>query len=180
MTADASDKAIDLWREVRAVLATWRTASIATVDDAGLPHAANVQFAVMDDGEAVLASRAGDAAAAANDAPAASPVSLIFVSSPNAAHSQHIAARKQAALTIYAHVESPEQIHGLQMHGLCRAVTPTDHEHALQTYLNRFTFIRDNPALQQRIEAEQLYQFTPTWLRWIDNRQSFGFKRTWP
>ena len=147
----------ELFDEVRTFLSQWRTGSLATVDEAGQPHAANVQFVA--DGD----------------------LSLYFVSSISSAHSRHIAQDPYAAMTIYAHInddEGPAAIHGLQLHGQCFAITDeADRIAAKKRYLDRFAFIAQNEALAARVKAEQFYVFRPTWLRWIDNRRGFGFKQ---
>jgi len=143
----------ELISEVVAFLRRRPTASLATVDEAGHPHAANVQFAL------------------------AAELRLIFVSSLRSAHSMHIAADPWVALTIYAEVDGPRQIHGVQLHGRCEAVAEPLKGIAWDVYVNRFPFITTNPALEARARAEQLYEVRPTWLRWIDNRRGFGFKR---
>lgn len=147
----------ELIDEVRTFLHTWRTASLATVDEQGHAHAANVQFAVDE------------------------RLHLLFVSSDKSAHSQHVARDPAAAMTIYAHTDEasgPAAIHGLQLHGRCEIITGADAmKHAWEMYIRRFTFIADNHVLAQRVKQEPLYRFIPTWLRWIDNRRGFGFKQ---
>ncbi|MEX2212498.1 MAG: pyridoxamine 5'-phosphate oxidase family protein [Phycisphaeraceae bacterium] len=146
----------ELFDEVRDLLSRWRTASLATVDALGQPHTANVQF-VADE-----------------------RMRLYFVSSPNAAHSQHIALAPRVAMTVYAHIDDaagPGEIHGLQLHGECFAIVDeTERAQAWDRYVKRFTFITQNERLAARVKAEQFYVVHPMWLRWIDNRRGFGFK----
>jgi uncharacterized protein YhbP (UPF0306 family) len=147
----------ELIQEAGAFLRQWRTASIATVDAGGEPHAANVQFAVDESNE---------------------PPRLVFVSSLGSAHSEHIALDGHVALTIYAHTDEPWRIHGLQLHGLCERITePAAKAQAWNIYVKRFTFITTDPMLEARMRGEEFFIVTPTWLRWIDNRRGFGFKR---
>jgi uncharacterized protein YhbP (UPF0306 family) len=143
----------DILATISAFLGQWRTASLATVDDDGRPHAANVCYVHQRD-----------------------PLVIYFVSSPDSAHSRHIGRDGQAAMTIYAETADPMQIHGLQCHGMCARIDNVEaRRRAWELYLGRFPFAAA-PALRQRIDAEAFYQFTPTWLRWIDNRVRFGFK----
>lgn len=143
----------ELFAEIRAFLSQWPTASVATVDAHGEPHAANVMFALDGDWR------------------------LYFVSSPDSAHSQHIARQPAVAATVYAHVESWSEIQGVQLHGACNMVADeTEWQHAWQVYTLRFPFIAANPALVARVKQERFYRVAPTWLRWIDNRRGFGFK----
>lgn len=148
------DESIDILREAAALLADCRTASLATVDEQGHPHAANIQY-VQDD-----------------------QLRLYFVSSEDAAHSRHITARPAVALTIYHHDDAqPENIRGLQLHARAEALTnDTDRDHAWTLYAARFPFIANDPQLRAAVEQQTFYRLTPTWLRLIDNRRGFGWK----
>lgn len=144
----------DLAAELALFLATCRTASLATVDDHGRPHAANIQYA--------------------HDPRHC----LYFVSSPESDHSRHIARRPDIALTIYAHNDKPESIHGLQLHGRCQAIEddPARWNQVWEIYTAKFSFIRSLPQMRKMIEAQRFYCVHPTWMRWIDNRRGFGWK----
>ncbi len=151
MAADVDD--FDFFTEVPQFLATWRTASVATIDERGFPHAANVQFA-FDDLQ-----------------------HLYFVSSPDSAHSRHMEMEPAVAMTIYAQVDTPDQIHGVQLHGRCQAITDPDAlERAWSCYTQAFPFVLRNTQLEQRMRGEQFYRVQPSWIRYIDNRRGFGFK----
>jgi len=143
----------DFFTEVPIFLDTWRTASLATIDENSRPHAANVQFACRDIEH------------------------LYFVSSPDSAHSQHLIIEPRIAMTIHAYVDAPELIHGVQLHGRCTPVTDDKQKQiAWDCYTAAFPFILSNPAIEQRVRDEQFYLVVPTWMRYIDNRRGFGFK----
>ena len=142
---------LPLDQQIAAFLAVCRTASLATVSEAGHPYAANVQF-VADAGWR-----------------------LYWVSKPEAAHSKHLDAKPQAAVTIYAHQDAPDLIHGLQLHGTAAPVPPEEREAVLALYQAKYPFTAE-PPYADAIARQQLYRFTPSWLRWIDNRVHFGFK----
>lgn len=143
----------DVEREVSQFLASCRTASLATVDEHGQPHAANVQFAHDD------------------------RLRLYWVSSPDSAHSVHVARTGRVALTVYAHDDRVNQLHGVQFRGRVEIIDdPSAWHEAFELYTGKFTFAAALPQVRERIEQERFYRFTPTWLRWIDNRRSFGFK----
>jgi uncharacterized protein YhbP (UPF0306 family) len=142
-------------QEIELFLATCRTASLATVDDQGQPHAANVQYA--HDG----AWR------------------LHWISSPDSAHSRHTTQKPAAAISIYAHRDEPETIHGLQMHGRVSAGIALGQEHwnrIWDLYTNKYRFVASLPQMRVAAEKQRFYVFTPTWVRWIDNRRGFGWK----
>jgi uncharacterized protein YhbP (UPF0306 family) len=141
-------------QDVSLFLATCRTACVATCDASLGPHAANVQFV-------------SDAA-----------WRLYWVSSTEARHSRDLAHDDRAAVTIYGHDDRAEHIHGLQMHGHAAIIgDPDERRHARSLYVAKFAFILDNPALDRAVEAQAFYRLTPAWLRWIDNRRGFGWKR---
>ena len=141
-------------QQVAALLAGCRTATVATVDEHDRPHAANVQY-VHDD-----RSR------------------LYFVSNPDSAHARHIARTGHVAVTVYAHQDQrPNDIHGLQLRGACQLLDdPKDRQYAHNLYLTKYPFVAETTELLHAVEAEQFYRVTPTWIRWIDNREQFGFK----
>jgi uncharacterized protein YhbP (UPF0306 family) len=146
---------LDLEQEIAVFLATCRTASLATVDPDGRPHAANVQY-VSDDGW-----------------------NLYWVSSPGSDHSRHLAERDRAAVTVYAHDDRPERIHGVQMHGHVDQVIAHGQDawnRVWERYVAKFQFIQSMPQLRDAAERQKFYRFAPTWLRWIDNRKGFGWK----
>lgn len=140
--------------EITQFLASCRTAALATADADGTPHAANIQYAQDDE------------------------LRLYWVSSPDSEHSLHIADRPRVALTVYAHDDRAQNIHGVQLRGEARAIV--DHgawNEAFELYTTKFTFAAALPQFRELIERQRFYVFTPTWARWIDNRRGFGFKR---
>lgn len=138
-------------QQVAAFLAVCRTASLATADDAGGLYNANVQF-VSD--------------------PA---WRLYWVSAESAQHSRNIAANAKAAITIYAHQDSPELIHGLQLRGKAEVLDGGEVDQAFELYAAKYPFVT-GPPYDQAMKMQLFYRFTPTWLRWIDNREGFGRK----
>ncbi|MEM1355100.1 MAG: pyridoxamine 5'-phosphate oxidase family protein [Planctomycetota bacterium] len=138
-------------QQVETFLAVCRTASLATVSESGRPHAANVQY-VCD--------------------PA---WRLYWVSKPDAAHSQHLANNPYAAVTVYAHQDQPDHIHGVQLHGKAAPLAETDRSEVLPLYQSKYPFTTELPY-RDAISQQLFYCFTPSWLRWIDNRQGFGFR----
>ncbi len=148
------DKDTELLHDAAELLAQCRTAGLATTDARGKPHAANIQYAHDD------------------------RLNLYFVSSPDAAHSQHILTNPKIALTVYHPDDAePQNIRGLQIHAHAEPVTDTIERHeAMRLYKARYTFIAKNPILLAAVKRQTLYRLTPTWLRLIDNRRGFGWK----
>ncbi len=153
-------------KDIEDCLSSCRAASLATVDADGSPHAANVWYVHDADWR------------------------LYFVSSPATAHAQHIAAGSapgrvvgnarrttRVAVTIHDHCSDPTQIHGLQFHGLARALkrgTPRAAA-ALELYSAKYPFVLTG-SFAELLALQRFYEVTPTWLRWIDNRRGFGFR----
>ena len=141
---------------LRAFLAEVPTLSLATVDEAGRPHAANVNFVADAD------------------------LNLHFLSRADSAHARHVAARPDAAVTAYAPFRTAEEIRGVQMHGVCARVGDAAFEGLWRTYVAKHAIAAQFEAMAR--EQESWFRFTPRWVRWIDNGVRFGFKLAsdWP
>ncbi|MEO0964479.1 MAG: pyridoxamine 5'-phosphate oxidase family protein [Planctomycetota bacterium] len=142
---------LDLQQEVSAFLAVCRTATLATVAPDGAPHAACVQFV------------------------ADAKWRLAWVSAEGSAHSRHLVEHPRCAVTVYAHDDRPERIHGLQLRGMAAILDGDQRAAALDLYRVKYPFVADEPYASA-IDRQGVYRFTPTWLRWLDNRRGFGFK----
>ncbi|MEM0915211.1 MAG: pyridoxamine 5'-phosphate oxidase family protein [Planctomycetota bacterium] len=142
---------LDLQQEVSAFLAVCRTATLATAGADGTPHAACVQFA------------------------ADAKWRLVWVSAEGSEHSRHLAERSACAMTVYAHDDRPEHIHGLQLRGSATILEGDQRADALDGYRVKYPFVADEPYASA-IDRQGVYRFTPTWLRWLDNRRGFRFK----
>lgn len=138
-------------QQVATFLATCRTASLATAGDDGELFNANIQYA-------------SDAA-----------WQLYWVSAEASQHSRNVVANGKAAVTIYAHQDTPELIHGLQLRGTAKVLAGPEAELALSLYAAKYPFVT-GPPYDQAMKMQLFYRFTPTWLRWIDNREGFGRK----
>ncbi|MFP4145339.1 MAG: pyridoxamine 5'-phosphate oxidase family protein [Phycisphaeraceae bacterium] len=147
----------EIERDLRQMLASCRTASLATLAPGGAPHAANVQVV------------------------ADSQLRLYWVSSPDSAHSVHLARDPRVAATVYGPGEDrPDQIHGVQIGGQAVAVEgPAERERAWRLYAQKYPFA-ESPPFREMVDRQRFYRLTPTWLRWIDNRRGFGFSRELP
>ena len=142
-------------QRLREILNETATLSLATVDDDGRPHAANVNFVA--DGE----------------------LNLLFISDADSAHARHIAARPRIAATAYPPFETPDQIRGVQLRGECRAAGEEEFDACWPQFVAKFPYAA---AFEAIARTQRFYRIRPTWLRLIDNRVHFGFKweTTWP
>jgi uncharacterized protein YhbP (UPF0306 family) len=145
----------DLAQKLRALLAEASTLALATVDPAGHPHAANLNF--------VADERA----------------SLYFISHPDSDHSRHVAADPRIAAALYPPFSALNQIRGVQLRGDCRLTDLADFDRIWSLYVAKFPY---GASLEQRARAERFYVVHPNWVRVIDNSVRFGFKieANWP
>ncbi|MHC4995432.1 MAG: pyridoxamine 5'-phosphate oxidase family protein [Planctomycetota bacterium] len=141
---------------IRKTLARSKTMGLATVDDKGAPHAANVNF-VADD-----------------------QLNLYWLSKPDSAHSRHLAARPDIAGTAYPSYRLPNRIRGVQIHGRAEELPNDLFDTVWKIYAQKFPYAH---AIKNRVRNEdRFYRLAPTWLRLIDNTIAFGFKAqiNWP
>jgi uncharacterized protein YhbP (UPF0306 family) len=104
-------------------------------------------------------------------------VGLIFFSDADTLHVRHLLERSEASATVYPTVNEWLEIRGLQIAGTVERILPGEAwERAWQTYQAKFPFVADLRAL---IEVSWLLALVPTWIRLIDNRRAFGYKREW-
>lgn len=146
------------WNEICRFLGTCATASMATVDEHGLPHNVNVWYAIDDDGK------------------------LYFVSSLDSAHSRHMLRDPHVAVTVYGQTDDPMHIHGVQIKGACTIIPPPQGgnrkawNHAWKTFTTRYPFVQQVDMWCKAVESQSFFCITPMWVRWLDNRKGFGFK----
>ena len=104
-------------------------------------------------------------------------LTLYFFSAAESQHSSDIQLNVRAAATIHADRKGWEQILGLQLRGNCKLIrTPPAWQKAWEIYLAKFPFVKD---LEEVVKVNQLYGFKPDWIRLVDNRKGFGYKREW-
>jgi uncharacterized protein YhbP (UPF0306 family) len=129
------------------------TMSLATVSSRGEPHAAPVYFA------------------------AGPPACLYFFSDQESRHARDIRLNPLAAATIYPVCEDWRDIRGLQLHGEVQRVSASQEwERAWGYYQAKFPFVSD---LKEVVARNSLFVFNLRWVRLVDNRRGFGFKREW-
>jgi len=142
-------------RTLRDYLRDVSTMSLATVDQAGKPHAANLYFAPDD------------------------RLNLYFVSDAKSAHCRHVASRPDVAGTAYAPVRMWQQIKGVQFHGKCEPIDAGEWALVWKVYLDKFPHITE---VESMIRAQRFYRIRVNWFRYIDNTVKFGHKVeiAWP
>ena len=78
-------------------------------------------------------------------------------------------------MTIYPDLWDWAEIRGLQIEGQAAAVTDSPlRDRVLRQYRRKFPL---PVSLDSRIASSTLYRLTPHWMRWLDNRVSFSYKR---
>ncbi|MEX2672626.1 MAG: pyridoxamine 5'-phosphate oxidase family protein [Phycisphaeraceae bacterium] len=138
--------------QLRRLLEQATTLSLATVDAADQPHAANVNFV-------------GD-----------EQLNLYWLSSPDSAHSQHLAGHPRVAATAYPPFADPAEIRGVQLHGHAVLVSADRFELLWTRFCEKFPYAT---GMEERARSQRFYQLTPHWARLIDNSVRFGFKQEW-
>jgi uncharacterized protein YhbP (UPF0306 family) len=129
------------------------TMTLATTGPDGEAHAAAVYFAAGED------------------------LKLYFFSAAGSQHSLDLKMRPQAAAAIYPEVTGWQAIRGLQLRGRAETLPPGEEwQAAWEIYTGKFPFVK---ALKAIVASNELYVFTPGWLRLVDNRGGFGFKQEW-
>jgi uncharacterized protein YhbP (UPF0306 family) len=102
---------------------------------------------------------------------------LYFFSVPDSQHAQNITREAQAAAAIYPECRGWQDIRGLQLRGQVKSVAQGhEWEVAWRAYCAKFPFVGE---LKPIVARNELYAFTPEWIRLVDNRRGFGFKQEW-
>ncbi len=143
--------------EIEGFLAAHHTVSLATVDDQGMPHAANVLYAV--DG-----------------------LALYWMSDTQTRHSRHMEARPRVTATVAPDYADFRLIRGVQMFGRARRLAGDESLAAARRMVARYGFLAElangPAALRAAFENAGFYCLGPDRITLIDNTQRFGHKET--
>jgi uncharacterized protein YhbP (UPF0306 family) len=137
---------------ILAILAETQTLTLATLDPDGLPRATPLFFAFNE------------------------KATLVFVSERDTQHCRNLERQPSVAAAVYPDVHDWRELRGLQIKGFASLVSPRDRDAAMALYASRFPFVDTLADVLGRSEA---YHLRPSWVRLIDNRQGFGYKREW-
>ncbi|MFP4145338.1 MAG: pyridoxamine 5'-phosphate oxidase family protein [Phycisphaeraceae bacterium] len=129
--------------------------SLASVDDEGLPYAANLYFASDHD------------------------LTLFFLSDPHANHARHVQLQPEVAVTGFTTAKMWQQVRGVQIRGRCQRLSGNQRDAAWEIYLAKFPHMQE---VEQMARDCDFYRITPWWIRWSDNSVRFGYKveMDWP
>ena len=143
--------------EIEAFLAVHHTASLATVDDQGAPHAANVLYAL--DG-----------------------LVLYWMSDTETRHSRHIEARQRVTATVAPDYADFRLIRGVQIFCAARRLGGAESLATARRMISRYGFLAtlaNGPAaLRAAFENAGFYCIEPERITLIDNTKGFGHKET--
>lgn len=129
------------------------TMTLATTSPGGAPFAAPVFFAADPE------------------------LRLVFFSSTGSQHGRNLTSDPRAAVAIYPECRSWQEIRGAQARGrVAQLQSGPARRAAFAVYLEKFPFVE---SMADEMARNHLYTFTPSWLRLVDNRRGFGFKREW-
>lgn len=148
---------VALRADIEAFLAAHHTVSLATVDDQGLPHAANLLYAP--DG-----------------------LTLYWMSDTNTRHSRHIETRPHVTATVAPDYADFRLIRGLQIFGTARRLAGGESLATAARMVSRYGFLAElakgPAALRAAFEKAGFYCLEPERITLIDNTQGFGHKET--
>jgi uncharacterized protein YhbP (UPF0306 family) len=125
------------------------------------------------------------ATAGASGRPFATPVffaadqdlGLVFFSDKDTLHVRQALEQPLTGATVYPVADDWLEIRGLQVAGAIERLQPGPAwEAAWAAYVRKFPFVE---ALRPLVDASWLLVLRPSWIRLIDNRRGFGFKREW-
>ncbi len=143
--------------EIDGFLTAHHTASLATVDDQGMPHAANVLYAL--DG-----------------------LVLYWMSDKETRHSRHLEVRPRVTATVAPDYADFRLIRGVQMFGRARRLAGDASLAAARRMVSRYGFLAElangPAALRAAFEKAGFYCLEPDRITLIDNTQRFGHKET--
>lgn len=99
---------------------------------------------------------------------------LYWFSSARSRHSRNLQLNPAAAVTVYAPTRQWREIRGVQMRGTASVVIdPARRNSIAEAYNARFRLGVEFHAVQAR---SRLYEFRPSWIRYLDNSIRFGYK----
>ena len=143
--------------QIEAFLAAHHTASLATVDEQGAPHAANVLYAPEG-------------------------LALYWMSDTQTRHSRHIEVRPRVTATVAPDYADFRLIRGLQIFGTARRLTGGESLATARRMVSRYGFLAElangPAALRASFEKAGFYCLEPARICLIDNTQGFGHKET--
>ena len=135
---------------VRSFLSEETTVALATVNEDGTPRSTPLFF-ISD-----------------------SDLHLYWFSSVSSTHSRNCERSPRASLAVFGSTARWQEIRGIQMEGLVSKVTDRRVRRDIaDRYRGRYAL---NTVLGIALRRSSLYEFTPLWLRWIDNTERFGYR----
>src|SRR3990172_4961814 len=143
--------------EIEGFLAAHHTVSLATVDDQGMSHAANVLYAL--DG-----------------------LALCWMSDTQTRHSLHMEVRPRVTATVAPDYADFRLIRGVQIFGRARRLAGVESLATARRMVSRYDFLAElangPAALRAAFEKAGFYSLEPARITLIDNTKGFGHKAT--
>ncbi|MDR3762576.1 MAG: pyridoxamine 5'-phosphate oxidase family protein [Acidobacteriota bacterium] len=101
--------------------------------------------------------------------------SLYWFSDADSCHSRNLERDARVAVAVYEEVEAWREIHGVQMIGAAFSMDDRELRRTVtRRYIERFHL---GNIFRVALKASTLYGFRPSRVRYMDNRQGFGYKR---
>ncbi|PSH03420.1 MAG: hypothetical protein CXZ00_12325 [Acidobacteria bacterium] len=134
---------------IRDLLLNESTVTLATISGDGFAHAAPLYY--VSDG-----------------------LRIFWFSSAKSDHSIHLELNDRVSACVYRSSQGWKEIRGVQMRGVARLVTSKSaRQEITSAYIERFKL---GNMFRVAISQSNLYEFSPSWIRYLDNSRYFGYK----
>lgn len=135
------------WSEVVALLDAEWALVVSVLTPSGEPHCAPLYFV------------------------RGSGLKLYWLSSAGSLHSRAIGSGAEVSAAVFQRADKWEDLRGVQMRGHARPVRKR--RAILDHYRTKF---RLDATLEPAVRKSRLYEFSPRWVRLVDNRKGFGWR----
>lgn len=141
----------DTHKSILKIIEGHNTMSVATVSAAGTPHCTALFYV-------------------------SSGYTIYFVSKKESLHSQNIIHNSDVSLSINRDYNDWKQAYGLQIRGKCQLLDDSESAKIKKLFYKKFPSVKVLFYDNELMSKVAFYNVTPSKIRLIDNRVSFGYK----
>lgn len=138
-------------KSILEIIESHNTMSVATVSATGTPHCTALFYV-------------------------SSVYAIYFVSKRESLHSQNIIHNPDVSLSINRDYSDWKQAHGLQIRGKCHLLNDSESDKIKNLFYKKFPSVKVLIYDNELMSKVAFYKVTPSKIRLIDNRVSFGYK----
>ncbi len=99
-----------------------------------------------------------------------------FLSAGHTRHATHLAQTGRAAATIQEDYVQWREIKGIQMEGPVHQLQAEERQTAIELYLAKYPYIKDEAQLTAALQKVNWYRLHPERLYFVDNSEGFGHR----